>query len=144
MWRTGLVAPRHVGSSWTRARTRVPCIGRRILNHCATREAQIYCFNIEKLHIHFFCLCKYEEYVQQQNNCKTIIVEGMLSVHNKHLRYMTWLFLFFISGCIGSLPPCAGFPYLRRAGATLRCVARASHCGGLSHCGAQALGTRAQ
>ena len=37
--RAGLVALRHVGSSWTRARTRVPCIGRRILNHCATREA---------------------------------------------------------------------------------------------------------
>ena len=35
----GLVALRHVGSSRTRARTRVPCIGRRILNHCATREA---------------------------------------------------------------------------------------------------------
>ena len=35
----GLVAPRHVGSSRTRARTRVPCIGRWILNHCATREA---------------------------------------------------------------------------------------------------------
>ena len=39
MWRMGLVAPRHVGSSRTRAQTRVPCIGRRILNHCATREA---------------------------------------------------------------------------------------------------------
>ena len=39
MWLTGLVAPRHVGSSQTRARTRVPCIGRQILNHCATREA---------------------------------------------------------------------------------------------------------
>ena len=39
LWRTGLVALRHVGSSRTRARTRVPCIGRRILNHCATREA---------------------------------------------------------------------------------------------------------
>ena len=38
MWRTGLVAPWHVGSSWTRARTRVPCVGRRIRNHCATRE----------------------------------------------------------------------------------------------------------
>ena len=38
MWRTGLVAPRHVGSSRTRARTRVPCIGRRILNRCATGE----------------------------------------------------------------------------------------------------------
>ena len=38
LWLTGLVAPRHAGSSQTRARTRVPCIGRQILNHCATRE----------------------------------------------------------------------------------------------------------
>ena len=39
LWCTGLAAPWHVGSSRTRARTRVPCIGRQILNHCATREA---------------------------------------------------------------------------------------------------------
>ena len=39
LWLTGLVAPWHVGSSQTRARTRVPCIGRQTLNHCATREA---------------------------------------------------------------------------------------------------------
>ena len=39
LWLTGLVAPRHVGSSQTRARTRVPCIGRQTLSHCATREA---------------------------------------------------------------------------------------------------------
>ena len=39
LWLTGLVAPRHVGSSQTRARTRVPCISRQTLNHCATREA---------------------------------------------------------------------------------------------------------
>ena len=39
MWLMGPVAPRHVGSSQTRTRTRVPCIGRQILNHCATREA---------------------------------------------------------------------------------------------------------
>ena len=39
LWLTGLVAPQHVGSSQTRARTRVPCTGRQILNHCATREA---------------------------------------------------------------------------------------------------------
>ena len=38
MWRTGLVAPQHVGSSQTRARTHVPCTGRWILNHCAIRE----------------------------------------------------------------------------------------------------------
>ena len=29
----GLVAPRRVGSSWTRARTHIPCIDRQILNH---------------------------------------------------------------------------------------------------------------
>ena len=40
LWLTGLVAPRHAGSSQTRARTRVPCIGRQTPNHCTTREAQ--------------------------------------------------------------------------------------------------------
>ena len=39
-WRTGPAAPRHVGSSRIRARTRVSCTGRRALNHCTTREAQ--------------------------------------------------------------------------------------------------------
>ena len=40
LWPTGPAAPWHVGSSQTRARTRVSCISRQILNHCATREAQ--------------------------------------------------------------------------------------------------------
>ena len=40
-WLTGPVAPRHVGSSQTRARTCVPRIGRQTLNHCATREALV-------------------------------------------------------------------------------------------------------
>ena len=39
LWLTGPVALRHVGSYQTRARTRVPCIGRQTLNHCGTREA---------------------------------------------------------------------------------------------------------
>ena len=43
-WLTGPVAPRHVGSSQTRAQTRVSCISRQILNHCATREAPGTCF----------------------------------------------------------------------------------------------------
>ena len=34
----GLAALWHVGSSQTRARTHVPCLGRQILNYCATRE----------------------------------------------------------------------------------------------------------
>ena len=57
MWCTGLVAPWHVGSSQTRVRTCVPCIGRRILNHCATREApSIY---IYMCHIFFIHLSVY-------------------------------------------------------------------------------------
>ena len=39
LWLTGPAAPRHAGSSQTRARTRDPCIGRQTRNHCATREA---------------------------------------------------------------------------------------------------------
>ena len=41
LWLTGPVVPRHVGSSQTRAGTHVLCIGRQILNHCATREAPL-------------------------------------------------------------------------------------------------------
>ena len=41
LWHTGLGAPQHVGSSQTRDWTHVPCIGRWILNHWTTREAQL-------------------------------------------------------------------------------------------------------
>ena len=38
LWCSGLVAPLHVGSSWTRDQAHVPCTGRRIPIHCATGE----------------------------------------------------------------------------------------------------------
>ena len=41
LWLMGLVAPRDVGSSWTRDRTHAPCIGRGILYHRATRKALV-------------------------------------------------------------------------------------------------------
>ena len=50
------------------------------------------------------------------------------------------LFYLFIFGCIGSLLLRTGFLYLQRAGATLRCGARASHWGGFSCCRAWDLG----
>ena len=53
LWLTGLVAPRHVGSSQTRARTRVPCICRQILNHCATRETLVLGFLKDTFHYIF-------------------------------------------------------------------------------------------
>ena len=39
-----------MGSSQTRAQTHVPCIGRRILNHCATREISILLFKVTVFH----------------------------------------------------------------------------------------------
>ena len=60
LWRMGLVAPRHVGSSRTRARTHVPCIVRQILNHCATREVPLSILNFTQVYV--FCLtpgCKW-------------------------------------------------------------------------------------
>ena len=38
LWHTGLDVPQHVESSQTSDRSCVPCIGRWILIHCATRE----------------------------------------------------------------------------------------------------------
>ena len=43
-----------------------------------------------------------------------------------------------IYGYVGSSLLLTGFFWLRRAGATLRCGAQASHCGGFSCCGAWA------
>ena len=49
----------------------------------------------------------------------------------------------FIFGWVGSSLLRSGFLELRRAGATLCCGARASHCSGFSCCGARALGAQA-
>ena len=46
LWRTGLVALQHVGSSWTRDQTCDSCIGRWILYHWATRAAPLPVFLI--------------------------------------------------------------------------------------------------
>ena len=71
LWLTGLATPQHVGSSQTRARTHVPCIGRRILNHCATREAHFgefcfsfsNCFRCKVRFLLFFLGCLFEMFL---------------------------------------------------------------------------------
>ena len=56
-----------------------------------------------------------------------------------------YLFIYlFIYGCVGSSFLCEGFLQLWQAGATLHRGARASHCRGLSRCGAQAPDAQAQ
>ena len=78
LWLTGPVAPRHVGSSQTRARTRIPCIGRQILNHCATREAPKISFNIAYsaglLMINFFNFC-----VSEKVFISTLLLKGIFT-----------------------------------------------------------------
>ena len=56
LWHMGLVALRHVGSSQTRDRTCVPCIGRWILNHCTTREVPCSSLFLIYLFIYLFIL----------------------------------------------------------------------------------------
>ena len=57
----GLVAPWHVGSSRTRVQTCVPCFGRQVLNHCATREApELFILHLSELFGTFslnMCIC---------------------------------------------------------------------------------------
>ena len=58
---TGLVAPRHVRSSRIRDQTHVPCVGRRILNHCTTREVQTELFLYGKKEFFLGTDCKFLE-----------------------------------------------------------------------------------
>ena len=76
----GLVAPRHVGSSRTRDRTCVPCIARRILNHCTTREVlgnfEIAAFTLN--HTHFCKTLKSEYYSAiKRNEIELFVVRWM-------------------------------------------------------------------
>ena len=69
------------------------------------------------------------------------ICKNIKQYHSSHKFVFSVFFFFkFIFGFIGSSLLHMGFLQLRRAGATLRCGARASHCGGFSCCGAWALG----
>ena len=57
--------------------------------------------------------------------------------------FLNFLFILFLAA-LGLRCCVQAFLWLRRAGATLRCGARASHCGGFSCCGAQAPDPQAQ
>ena len=60
-----------MGSSQPRARTCVPCIGRRILHHCATREALVIYFRI------LFILLQPPEVPEAQEEYKEHIPEDI-------------------------------------------------------------------
>ena len=60
------------------------------------------------------------------------------------LLLLFFYFLFIYYGCVGSSFLSKGFLQLWQVGATLRRGAQASHCRGLSCCGAQAPDAQAQ
>ena len=80
--------------------------------------------------------------------CESVVCFWFVS-HSFFLN-ISWVFILFyflinlfIFGCIGYSLLRAGFLQLWHVGATLRCGAHASQCGGFSCCGTWALGARA-
>ena len=65
----------------------------------------------------------------------------MFVLQSKFFFKEIFIYLFILA--VLGLLPCAGFLQLWRAGATLHCSARASHCDGFSCCRARGLGARA-
>ena len=92
MWRTGLVAPQHVGSSQTRARTHVPCVDRRILNHCATREAQHIWYYLNTLFYYFS-----KDSIIISNFSLSFFIFYYFYFKNFLLRY-SWCTMLYVSG----------------------------------------------
>ena len=74
-----------------------------------------------------------------------IILQLIYIVIYSKVFFFFYKFIYlFIFGCVGSSFLCEGFLQFWQAGATLHRGARASHCRGLSHCGAQAPDAQAQ
>ena len=65
--------------------------------------------------------------------------QGLVHITCQIFLILFYFYLFIIFGCVGSSLLCVGFLQLRWVGATPRCGAWASHCGGLRRCGVRAL-----
>ena len=92
--------------------------------------------------IHFKCTIWVLTNVHSCITTTTMKIQN-ISINPEHI-FMSFLFIYFIYGCVGSSFLCQGFLQLWQAGATLHRGARASHYRGLSCCGAQAPDAQAQ
>ena len=84
LWLTGPAAPRHVGSSQTRARTRVPRISRQTPNHCATREALKFVSDSTQT-LKIFCFL----YFQATGVCSSYLLFGICLLKPRHFSLST-------------------------------------------------------
>ena len=85
----GPSSPRHVGSSQTRARTHVPCTGRQILNHCATREAwawsDFYLTQVENGSVGFWLAISFDKWLFNYLACLYWLVNILLMICRNYL-----------------------------------------------------------
>ena len=109
----------HLYNGDNRARTRVPCIGRRI-PHCATREARI----IIRRVAHSLQLEKAQAQQQRPNAAKNKYINKFIKKKTANFQwssrvsfYLLLLFFYFIFGCVGSSLQCAGFSLIAASGA---------------------------
>ena len=103
----GLAAPRHVGSFQTRDWTCVPCIGRRILNHCATREVPDIVFHhLQKFHLVLSLSLHFSHYVY----IFLYITERVQQIYNRCLLFQ--LLLSFLGVFLFNFFPVYGSHFL--------------------------------
>ena len=90
---TGLVALRHVRSSWTGDWTRVPCTGRQFLIHCVTREVLfIYSFSVSL----FWHVIKYLTPILQLRMNYFLLLAVICLLEWFKLIYMPFIFWYHI------------------------------------------------
>ena len=105
-----------MGSSWTRARTHVPCIGRRILNHCATSEVPPFLLFVVLSRMLFsfayfcvyMCVCIYIYiyiYIYTHTNTHIYGISLWLDCFHSTLRFwvsslLTYVALLFVFHCM--------------------------------------------
>ena len=88
-----LVAPLHVGSSWTRDQTHIPCIGGQILHLWTTREA-LHMFYTK---IHNLIAAPYSDYQYIRNIyidihvCLYVFILYMYIIYTHVYVYILWL-----------------------------------------------------
>ena len=90
-----------MGSSRTRARTHVPCIGRRILNHCTTREAPCSClidliFGIIWIFVYLFAFLLYLFSLYFVSDCYWYIRLQIKTICLSHFKMYTLFFLILL------------------------------------------------
>ena len=91
---------------------------------------------------HIF-LITYSNNIIEYNKRMQDVVKRLNPFSKMRIIYNLKKKFIYLFGCIGSSLLHVGFLQLRRAGTTLRCGVRASHCGGFSCCRARALGAQA-